>query len=600
MASILTSDNISYYEIKQFLGLNESQDGDTQLKPGEASAMDNWRVTPQHHLRIRPGLKTLWQFDGPIRGLWSGTIHGEKKLLAAADAKIWELLPNGQKNDLGASPDYQTQFFGFGGNVYILNGMTYLKWSGTGSVQTVTGYAPLVVTAAAPSGGGTVLEPVNRLTSERRVRFSADGEAVEFVLPEKNLSAVKQIAVNGDLVSKLTYTPDLENGTVTFTEAPEKGVSNVEVWYRATVPSWIRQKVEHMRFAETYNGSTDTRVFLYGDGTNKTIYSGVTEQGQPSAEYFPDLYEIAVDSDNTPITGMMKQFSYLMIFKPDGAFSTQYSAVTLEDGAVTAGFYVSPVNREIGNEAPGQVRLVYNEPRTFYAGNLYDWQLSSTGRDERRARIVSSRVQQTIHGADPDRLFTFDNEREQEYYAFLNDNAGTVLVHRYQYDTGDVWYRYTGIKAVAAVRDGADVYFGLSDGRVCRFTHDARSDDGNAIPCRWESGSMDFDAAFRRKYATLLWVSLKPDSNARLTVTARTDKRSSYTVKYVPMGLATFSAADFRHWSFITNRNPQIERVKLKVKKFAFYKLVLEVDDIGATTTVLGVDLRVRYTGFVK
>lgn len=290
-----------------------------------------------------------------------------------------------------------------------------------------------------------------------------------------------------------------------------------------------------------------------------------------------------------------------MIFKTDGAFSTQYSATTLVDGTVTAGFYVSPVNREIGNDAMGQVRSVYNFPRTMYAGNLYDWQTTTNGRDERRAQVVSNRVTQTMHSADPKKVFTFDNEREQEYYVFLNDAAGTALVHRYQYENGgDVWYKYTGISAVSAIRDGEDVYFGLSDGRVCQFTYDARSDDGKNIPCVWESGNMDFGADYQRKYSTILWVSIKPDSNARLNITARTDKRSNYTVKYVPMGLATFFPADFRHWSFITNRNPQIERVKLKVKKFAFYKLVLEVDDVAATTTVLGVDMRVRYTGFVK
>ena len=215
--------------------------------------------------------------------------------------------------------------------------------------------------------------------------------------------------------------------------------------------------------------------------------------------------------------------------------------------------------------------------------------------------MISSRVTQTMHRADANSVFTFDNEREQEYYVFLNDAAGTALVHRYQYDSGgDVWYRYTGIPATSAMRDVEDVYFGLSDGRVCLFTYAARSDDGKNIPCNWESGNMDFAADYRRKYSTLVWVSIKPDSNARLYITARTDKRSNYTVKYVPMGLATFFPADFRHWSFITNRNPQIERVKLKIKKFAFYKLVLEIDDNAATTTVLGVDLRVRYTGYVK
>lgn len=599
MATIMVSDNTEYYQLKQFLGLNESLDGDTQLSMGEASSMDNWRVTPQYHLRIRPGLKTVWQFEGAVRGLWCGQLDGETRRLAAADGAVWELLADGETKKLTDVEDDAVTFFPFSNKVYLLNGKEYLVWDGGDSAAEVEGYIPLVITAATPTGGGTKLENINRLTPKRRARFSADGTALDFQLPEKGLQSIDKVEQDGKEVETSQYTVDAAKGTVTFLKAPAKGVNNVEIWYSAKES--YREQVTSMRFAETYNGNTDTRVFLYGDGSNKTIYSGITEQGQPSAEYFPDLYEIAVDSDNTPITGMIKQYSYLMIFKTDGAFSTQYSTTTLVDGTVTAGFYISPVNREIGNDAMGQVRSVYNFPRTMYAGNLYDWATSNTGRDERRAKMISSRVTQTMHRADANSVFTFDNEREQEYYVFLNDAAGTALVHRYQYDSGgDVWYRYTGIPATSAMRDVEDVYFGLSDGRVCLFTYAARSDDGKNIPCSWESGNMDFAADYRRKYSTLVWVSIKPDSNARLYITARTDKRSNYTVKYVPMGLATFFPADFRHWSFITNRNPQIERVKLKIKKFAFYKLVLEIDDNAATTTVLGVDLRVRYTGYVK
>lgn len=599
MATIQSGDSSRIFEIKTFLGLNESRDGDTQLKMGEASSMDNWRVTPEYHLHIRPGIHTLWQFTGPVRGMWGGDLKGVGKLIAAADGKLWNLLPEGEKEEIGTLTDAPTSFFGFGNKLYILNGHEYLSYDGENQAAEVEGYIPLVSTAVVPTGGGTQLEGVNRLTAKRRVRFSSDGEALEFVLPEQKLKSIDKVELNGEEAAAEKYTKDLEAGKVTFLEAPAKGVNNVEVWYTAS--SDLRDQVLKMRFAETYNGSTDTRVFLYGDGTNKTIYSGVTEDGVPSAEYFPDLYEVAVDSANTPITGMVKQFSYLMIFKTDGAFSTQYSALTLPNGDVTAGFYVSPVNKEIGNEAPGQVRAVYNYPRTLYAGNLYDWATVSTGRDERRAKIRSDRVTQTMHTADPKKVFCFDNEREQEYYVFLNDELGTALVHRYKYEgNGDTWYRYTGLPVVAGVRDGENIYFGLSDGRICQFSEEYKSDDGKSIPCEWRSGNMAFNADYMRKYSSLIWVSLKPDSNARITITATTDKRSTYSVKWVASNLATFTNMDFRHFSFITNRNPQIERVKLKVKKFAFYKLIFECNEDSATTTVLGVDIRVRYTGYVK
>ena len=79
-------------------------------------------------------------------------------------------------------------------------------------------------------------------------------------------------------------------GTVTFNSAPPQGTNSVIITYRKG--NGAREEVTKMRFAELYNGAADTRVFLYGDGSNKAIYSGIDmDTSAPSAEYFPDLYE---------------------------------------------------------------------------------------------------------------------------------------------------------------------------------------------------------------------------------------------------------------------------------------------------------------------
>ena len=57
---------------------------------------------------------------------------------------------------------------------------------------------------------------------------------------------------------------------------------------------------------------------------------------------------------------------------------------------------------------------------------------------------------------------------------------------------------------------------------------------------------------------------------------------------------------NFWHFSFLTNRAPQMERVKLKVKKFVYYKLVITSGSSHGDVTVLGIDQKVRYTGNVK
>jgi len=263
MAEITGKNDVRIYQIQKFLGLNESADGDTQLQMGEASEMRNWQVTPQYHLRVRPGYTVQRQFDGPVRGLWSGYVAGEQKNLCVADGGVWELDDDGFRR-IGDIWDAPTTMFGFGGKVYFLNGQEYLVWDGEGFVDTVDGYVPLVATAMAPEGGGITVESVNRLTGKRRCRFSADGTAREYHLPEQRLLSVNRITIGGAEMEE-NWSVDIKTGVLTFDAPPEAGSNNVEVWY--TMPNTLRALVEGMRYAEQFNGAADTRVFLYGDGS---------------------------------------------------------------------------------------------------------------------------------------------------------------------------------------------------------------------------------------------------------------------------------------------------------------------------------------------
>ena len=73
------------------MGLNESNDGDTQLKLGEASVLKNFEITSEYHLRVRPGYKTLHAFTGPGRGLWHGYVAGGEETVCAADGAVWNV-----------------------------------------------------------------------------------------------------------------------------------------------------------------------------------------------------------------------------------------------------------------------------------------------------------------------------------------------------------------------------------------------------------------------------------------------------------------------------------------------------------------------------
>lgn len=591
MAKITTTDTTSIYQLTKWLGLNESPDGDTGLKMGEAAVMRNFRVTREGHLQIRPGYSQLCELaaGSPVRGLWSGYVGGKHKLLAACAGQLWAIdLDTKAATAWGALDDSEAFFFGFSQKVYILTGSEYYCWDGETDVQAVVGHVPIVATAVPPTGGGTLLERVNLLTGNRKAKFSPDGSAAAFQLPETEVDEV--LEVEG---TDLTWEADTEAGTVTFSGVPAKGVNTITITWRKGEGQ--REKVTAMRFAELYNGASDTRVFLYGDGTNEAIYSDLDSEGMPNAEYFPELNLMAVDSANTPITAMVRHYDRLLVFKPDSSFNCQYSTVTLETGEVTAAFYCTPLNREIGCAAPGQARLVRNDARTIFGQAVYKWSLTVNGtRDERNAERISERVENTLASFDATRCKAFDDERRQEYYVLCDDQA---LVHNYGNDT---WYYYDHFPVRCMEETDGGLHFGTADGRIMHLSKTYHNDDLQPIDAYWESGSMDFEQNWKRKYSANIWIGIKPESGGRITVTAQSNKKSEYVRKTVAASLASLVNVDFAHFSFNTNRKPQVQRVRLKVKKFTFYKLILESCSASSAATVLAVDFQIRYTGNVK
>ena len=103
-----------------------------------------------------------------------------------------------------------------------------------------------------------------------------------------------------------------------------------------------------------------------------------------------------------------------------------------------------------------------------------------------------------------------------------------------------------------------------------------------------------------RKYSAMLWLGIKPETHGEVYVTVQTDRKGAYAKKVVASSLVTFDHADFRRWSFNTNRKPHMKRLKIKAKKFVFYKLIFQTESINTTVTVLSADLRVRFTGYAK
>ena len=414
---------------------------------------------------------------------------------------------------------------------------------------------------------------------------SDSDDSLVFRLPETDIASVDYVRerATGEDLPAGDYTADVSAGTVTFNTAPQAGTDALEIGWTAQAND--RERISAMRYAELYNGAQDSRVFLYGDGTNICVYSDLDTQGVPRADYFPDMNEAAIGDANTPITAMIRHYSSLLAFKLDSAWSIYYETVAMDDGTATAGFFVTPVNRDVGCCAMGQAQLVENRPRTLDGRSVVEWKTTassaSAAGDQRNAQRISQRVDSTIRSFDLTRARTFYDKITQEYYVISPD--GTALIHNVE---ADAWYVYTGLCARCMINYKDQVYYGTADGYLRHLSQDYTDDNGEPFDARWESGAMDFGRAFMRKYSATVWVGVKPQTGGQLTVTAQTDSESV-------LAQYSFQAPE-------DGAVPETENIHIRARRFTYYKLILQCSGRDSRATVVSVGIRVHSRGPVK
>jgi hypothetical protein len=258
----------------------------------------------------------------------------------------------------------------------------------------------------------------------------------------------------------------------------------------------------------------------------------------------------------------------------------------------------------------GQVQTVNNYPRTLTKDGIYEWRITSSFyRDERYAKRISDVVEKSLERVDISKIITCDDDFRKTYYAFLNDDEGTVLVNRYDLDKNGIWcvYKSDLCKNVRFAMMNAGEMIFANDREAFTFedslTKDASLEVGGApqkIEAVWESGFMNFGADFRRKYSSIIYVSVQPQFNSEIIITAQTDKRIDYTEKVIDDHVFQWSNANFPDWTFNTNDRPKIKRIRLKVKKFVYYKLIFRIEKEGAQGTILGFDQQIRFASMAK
>ena len=595
--------------IDNFLGLNISNTGDTQIQLGESGNMDNFYITNDYKLRKMYGYRNIYDFETPIKGMYTTNLGGVEYLLVATNGKLYYFTKDQLEGDIvGLEPtlignilDNEVSFFTFDKKVYILCGK-YMSWDGT-TLQEVEGYTPLVFINSKPSGGGVVYDEINMLSPKKHQTFNGDGTSVDFHIAQQGVTSIDKVLVDGEEKTITTdYTVDLTNGVVSFVgTAPQQAMDNVDIYW--TLDDGDRHIIDGMKFGTVFGGDLDTRVFLYGNPTcqNRTYFSGL-EDGKPSVEYFPATAQVDVGPSNFALTDLTRQYDRLIATtnRPEAYYmtiSTESLPITLSDTTSTTRLVPSvgtfPLNEVHGNVAPGQGQLIDNYPVTIDKNAIIQWKASNV-RDERNMEDISQKIRLDLITKDLRYFKTLDHQSENQLFLYHGE-----LMYIYNY-FNKTFSRIRLTDYMNYITDlNNRVYSGTDEGKVMQWGEEYTTYNGETINAHWEMNFESFGTSYLRKTMNRLWVLMQPQVLSSADIGYVTNRNESKTKKHIEYKILLMEDVDFANFSFSISRNTQPFRLKLKAKKFTNMKITIDNTE-NTDCTILELALKVESFGESK
>lgn len=587
-----------------------SNTGDTQIQLGESGNMNNFYITNDLKLRKIYGYKTFYNFETPIKGMYSTNLGGIEYLLVATDGKLYYFTQEQLEDEynwdtieptlIGNIGPNNASFFTFDKKVYILSGK-YMSWDGT-TLEEVEGYTPLVFINTPPAGGGVVYDEINMLNPKKHQTFNGDGESTEFYIAQKEVDSIDEVYVNGELQTQGTdYTIDLTEGKVTFTNAPQQVMDNVDIWW--SLDDGDRSIIEGMEFGTVFGGNIDSRVFLYGNPEcqNRTYFSGIAD-GIPSVEYFPATAQVDIGPSNFALTDLTRQYDRLLATtnRPEAYYltiATEELNVVLSDASTTTRLVPSvstyPLNEVHGNIAPGQGQLLNNYPVTIDKNALIMWKATNV-RDEKNMEDISQKIRLDLSDLDLKRFKTLDHQVDNQLWFGIDEN---IYIYNYYNKT------FSRLKIEDNLKHFSDlenyVYMGTDEGKVMKWGEQFQDFDGELIKAHWEMDFSDFNVAYLRKTMNRLWVLMQPQGSSSADIGYITNRNESATKKHIEYKVQVMDDVDFANFSFKISNNPQPFRLKMKAKKFTNLKITIDNTE-KTDCTILQLILKVESFGESK
>ena len=235
----------------------------------------------------------------------------------------------------------------------------------------VEAYVPTILINADPNtkGAGNLYQPVNRLTTRRKVTYNCGPDTTSLILPEYASDddvKAEYLTPTGDWVQMdVTVTRSIVQNKVTvkFSAIPDltdMGSNNVRVAYNVAAESGQYDSIMDCDIASVYGGGPGMLVVMAGCDIQPNAYfwSANTDVAMDPG-YFPvEHYNLAGDAGN-PITAFGKQQNMLIIFQKNSIGRSVFGTTDI-DGRTFITMDYTVINPRIGCDLPETIRLIDN------------------------------------------------------------------------------------------------------------------------------------------------------------------------------------------------------------------------------------------------
>ena len=561
------------------------------------------------------GYETIATYDARING--AHFRHGDDEYLIHSGTKLYK----GEATLYTDMNDARSKSWQIEDSLYIVDGKTLLVYDGsTVKKASDSAYIPTLTIAKAPSGGGEQYEPLNLLQPGFTELFVGTATDKTFQLSFSGLDskAVQAWILNssGDWVQKTEgtdFSVNRSTGSVTFTTAPGvspvSGEDNVKITAFRTVAGYA-DRINKCKIGILFgvNGAAD-RIFLSGN-PDYINYDWYCDYNNPL--YWPDTGYATLGTAKSAIVGYSIINDRLAAHKDSMEDDRN---VILREGDITDNeptFKIVNTLQGAGAVAPYSFAYLANEPLFLTDLGIYaitPQDITGEKYSQNRSFFLNGKLLE-----EPNMSEAYACVFKDLYWLCLN-NVAYILDGLQPIQTDKslpyatrqyVGFYRTNLPARVMWTHDSRLYFGTSDGKVCRFFDDpvtltSYNDNGQPIHAIWDTP--DFYGNLFYKNKTFRHLDVRLASAIATSVKIWVQKRGLWSlIKEDSSTARYFSFANlvFSKLSFSPDTTPKTLPSKIKVKKVDKARFRFENDMLNEPFGLFDIALEYVENGYYK